>query len=283
MNTINSELYDISFIILTWNSDRYIHNCVSSYVASIKKENLHAEFLIVDNGSTDRTIDVIQNDIFPKLPNGFIGRLISLKKNVGTTISRNIALREATGKYIIICDSDTSFKEGKWKDTLYYLGNNDVGIIAPCLVYPDGAIQNSVKNFPTIVDKFLKLGKIFFNFKKGSQADFYKDFPWDTIRIVDTAISAFWIFKKSLIDKVGLLDENIFYSPEDVDYCLRVWEKGKKIIYYPHLKIIHHTQQISHRKPFSNQSISHFFGLFYYFKKHGYLFSRKRLKDRLLR
>lgn len=282
MRTTLSTLYDISFIILTWNSARYIECCVSSYSASIEKENLCAEFLIVDNGSQDNTINVIRNNVFPKLPNGFIGRLIALKKNFGTTISRNIALRKATGKYIIICDSDTVFKEGKWRDILNYLEEDKtIGIIAPCLAYPDGTIQNSVKKFPTLFDKISKLGKIFFNFSKGGSTDFYNNFPWTDIRYSDTAISAFWLFKKTILEDVGLFDEKIYYSPEDIDYCLRIWGVGKKILYYPNLKIIHYTQQISHRKPFSKQSISHFFGLLYLFKKHHYFLSRKRLKKRL--
>ena len=155
-----------------------------------------------------------------------------------------------------------------------------MGILAPCLIYPDGTIQNSVKKFPTVTDKLRKLGQIFLRLPLG-RSDFYPDFPWDSPRVVDTAISACWIFRKEILGDVGYLDENIFYSPEDVDFCLRVWESGKKIVFYPHLKIIHHTQQISHNRPFSRVSISHLFGLLYYYKKHNYLFSYKSLKKRI--
>ena len=52
------------------------------------------------------------------------------------------------------------------------------------------------------------------------------------------------------IDLVGYFDENIFYSPEDIDYCLRVWLAGKKVCFYPEFTIYHHVQQITHKFPF---------------------------------
>lgn len=279
MKDINStNLCDISFVIITWNSEKYIYQCIRSYIESVHREHLNAEFLIVDNGSKDRTTDIVENDILSKLPADITGRLFRLRKNLGTTISRNIALKAVSGNHIVVCDSDTEFMEGEWKEVFKYLNNSGVGIIAPQLIYPDGKIQNSVKYFPTLTDKVLKLKKIFFNLKAGSCNDFYEDFPWNSPRSVDTAISACWILKKSLLNQVGLLDEKIYYSPEDIDYCLRVWKTKSSVIYYPSLKLIHHTQQISHRKPFSKQSISHLFGLIYYFKKHHYFFSAEKIR-----
>jgi GT2 family glycosyltransferase len=71
------------------------------------------------------------------------------------------------------------------------------------------------------------------------------------------------------MEKVGYLDEKIFYSPEDIDYALRVWLAGYCVLYYPALTVLHHTQQITHKKPLSKTSISHFFGLVYYYRQHG--------------
>lgn len=169
---------DISFVILTWNSINHINMCIKSYSVALANEQLHAQFLIVDNGSADNTVNEIENKIFPDLPSCCEGKLFKLNKNFGTTISRNIALRKATGKYIVVCDSDTEYQSGLWKEAIDYLENNSgVGILAPCLRYPDGIIQNSVKKFPTVTDKLIKLGKIFFGYNIGKN-DFYSDFPW---------------------------------------------------------------------------------------------------------
>ena len=188
---------------------------------------------------------------------------------MGTTYSRNIGLRMAKGRIICILDSDTEFSTGALADTITCLERDDsIGIVAPKLLFPDGTVQKSVKRFPAFWHKLLKIPKIIFGIKY-ADADYYKDFPFHDTTSVDTAISACWFFRKTLLDTVGFLDEKIFYSPEDIDYCRRLKNFGKIIVYYPYLTIIHHTQQITHKNPFSKISWSHFLGLIYYYRKHG--------------
>ena len=124
----------------------------------------------------------------------------------------------------------------------------------------------------------MKLPKIFLGWDTFAKLDFYKDFPFNSIKDVDTAISAFWLLPASFLERVGLLDENIFYSPEDVDYCMRVHEAGFPVCYYPEIECVHITQQITHRRRLSRISLSHLRGLAYYFRKHRYLFSASRFR-----
>ena len=56
---------------------------------------------------------------------------------------------------------------------------------------------------------------------------------------VDYLISACWLFTREVYEKVGPLDEQIFYAPEDVDFCIRVWKAGFKIGYVPEYKMVH--------------------------------------------
>jgi GT2 family glycosyltransferase len=112
---------------------------------------------------------------------------------------------------------------------------------------------------------------------KTQNTDFYQEFPFKTERDVDTAISACWFIRREHWDKVGDLDEMIFYAPEDLDYSVRVWKAGFRILYYPQFTVLHHTQQITHRKPLSSSSLSHVRGLLYYYLKHGGWFIRPRI------
>ena len=50
---------------------------------------------------------------------------------------------------------------------------------------------------------------------------------------MQTAISCCWFMRREVIERVGPLDELIFYAPEDVDYCLRAWKSGLAVVYYP--------------------------------------------------
>ena len=61
-------------------------------------------------------------------------------------------------------------------------------------------------------------------------------------------MSACWMMRPTLFDEVGLLDENIFYAPEDVEFCIRVWKKGKRVLYCPQAQILHHWQRLSPQK-----------------------------------
>lgn len=255
----------LSFVILTWNSERTIYDCLKSVSAKCNKEKLEYEIYIVDNGSSDETIKII-SDSFKRLPI----ELIALDKNKGTTGPRNMALSKCKGNIICVLDSDAIFTDGSVKKIIELLDYESMGIVSPRLILPDGTIQNSVKKFPSVLSKFMKIPKIIL--KIGiKDYDFYDNFPFSKVTEVDTAISACWFFRRELLDDVGFLDEKIFYSPEDVDFCLRVRKAGKKNIYYPYLTILHHTQQITHKKFMSKVALSHLWGLIYFFWKHKYV------------
>lgn len=257
---------DLSFVILTWNSQRYLQKCFDSIIARCRQEQLTFEIIVVDNGSSDDSLSVFGR-YKKEYPDTFV--LILLSTNTGTTYSRNLGLKRAQGRYLCILDSDTEFGEGQLGQVLQRLDQkNQIGIVAPRLLYPDGTVQNSVKKFPAFWQKLSKLPKALLRIPVPN-ADFYRDFPFTAERSVDSAISACWFFRRELVEQVGLLDEKIFYSPEDLDYCLRVRKAGREILYCPDLTVIHHTQQISHKKPLSRVSLSHFGGLLYYFRKHG--------------
>ena len=271
---------EIAFIILAWNSSDYIERCINSYSRAAMDEEIRALFIIVDNGSSDQTVSIIEDTLFPSLNEYCSGKIIKLPGNYGTTISRNLAIKASETPFIVICDSDTCFLQGSLRDAMRYLDDNPkAGILAPRMFYEDLTVQNSVKLFPTGLNKLLKIFEALLG--RTDRSDHYQDFPWDYIRPVDTAISAFWMFKRSLLTTVGLLDEKIFYSPEDIDFCLRVWESGKNVIYYTNLSIEHKCQRLTHKKPLNKLALSHLAGLIYYFNKHGYFWSRSKLYKRL--
>jgi GT2 family glycosyltransferase len=264
----------ISFIILTWNSERYLQGCFTSIINKCNEEKIDFEIIVIDNGSRDFSTQVVERFATNHADNFF---LIPLNSNKGTTYSRNLGLKKARGGFLCVIDSDTEFGDGHISAILHILGScRQIGIIAPRLLLPDGSVQHSVKRFPTMIDKLIKIPRILMGFNT-KNSDFYYDFPFADQREVDSAISACWFFRRELLVSVGYLDERIFYSPEDVDYCLRVLKSGYVNVYFPNFTVLHHTQQITHRRPLSRTSISHFMGLLYYFRKHGGWLFRPRL------
>ncbi len=263
----------VSFVSLTWNSELFINSFVLS-VNSIAAD-ITLELIVVDNGSEDTSpallLKAAERSSFPL-------DVIALDVNRGTTVSRNLALRKARGEYIVILDSDTEFNSNGFNGMITYLAKHpEIGLLVPKLVLPHGSHQNSCKRFPTLQDKLIKLVGILMPFSVAN-GDFYNNFDFTQPQEVDTAISAFWLFRRDLLDKVGYMDENIFYAPEDVDFSLRVWLAGKTVHYYPYFKVVHHTKQITHSRPFDSVSRSHLRDLWYYFRKHGYLVSYRKVR-----
>ncbi len=268
----------ISFIILTWNSEGYLRRCFDSLIRTCTAEDISFEVIVIDNGSHDASCDIVEgynkdsSDTF---------HLISLECNRGTTYTRNLGLKQARGEYLCILDSDTEMGEGSLTAVMNRLNSDrKIGMLVPRLLLPDGSVQNSVKRFPTMLNKLMKIPRIVFGVST-KNSDFYENFPFIKECEVDTAISACWFLRRDVMEKVGYLDENIFYAPEDIDYSLRVWLAGFRILYYPAYTVLHHTQQITHKKPLSKTSLSHFGGLLYYYRKHGGWLVRPRASKAL--
>ncbi len=256
---------DLSCIILTWNSANSIGMCLSSLLSELSEANVSSEIFIVDNGSTDLTGQVI-DQFRSKHPSKIIS--IPLLTNTGTTYARNVALKRSLGRFIAFLDSDIEITPKSIPRLMGILEKGcELGLIAPKLVYPDGKYQKSTDRFPTLASKLLR----YFYLRQIEKRE-AQQLVRDDLLEVDYAISAMWLFKRDIISKVGLLDENIFYAPEDVDYCLRIWLSGYKIVYDPGCVVIHHAQEISRRWKINRHTVEHIRGLIYYFRKHGYLF-----------
>ena len=256
---------DLSCIILTWNSQNNIGRCLSSLLTELHEANLCFEIFVVDNGSTDLTQQIIEQ-FRSRHPTSIIPILLST--NTGTTYPRNVAIKRSLGRVIAFMDSDIEIVPKTIPHLMSILGKDrQVGLVAPKLIHPDGKFQKSTDRFPTLTSKLFRY--IFLRQIEKSEAKQYSDV--DLIE-VDYAVSAMWLFKREIIDKVGFLDEKIFYAPEDVDYCLRIWSSGYKIIFDLGSVAIHHAHEISRGWKINRHTVEHIKGLAYYFKKHGYLF-----------
>lgn len=271
----------VSAIILTWNSARYIERCLQTLAENARQEGIVLEVFVVDGGSNDGTLEILAN--YAEKISNF--RIIQLGQNLGTTVSRNRAMRESKGEYVLVLDSDTEILPGTLGRLIETLKENPrAGVAAPRLLYPDGSVQPSCKRFPTIFLKFLKFLPVVWLQKLGERAELYPDSIYDksfskTLR-VDHCISACWLVRRKAVEEIGFFDEKIFYAPEDVDCCLRMWLSGWEVLYVPSAEVIHHTQRCSHRN--MRMAWVHVKGLLYYFRKHGYWFNRKKLYRQIL-
>lgn len=253
----------VSYIILTWNSERYIKKCVDS-ILSIK--DIEHDIIVIDNGSNDNTQNILEE--YKTLI-----KTIYLDKNYGTTKSRNLGMKEIDkdSDHICILDSDTQINKAALEKLISLTEEEQIGIAGPQMITSNGVVQKSGRRFPSVKIKFYKafpskkvqsIGEKLENYDFSKKRKYYE---------VDYLIGACWLMRKEIIEKVGLLDEKIFYAPEDVDYCARVWKAGYKVVFCKEAQIIHEWQRISKKKLISKMNWEHIKGLVYYFKKYKYI------------
>lgn len=259
----------VGFIILSWNSKKYIKNCCDSIM---KCNSFIPYIVIVDNGSTDGSSKII-NKIKDK--NSKIG-CIFLSKNFGTTRSRNLGikkLREYNIDYLCVLDSDTIINNDAIMTMLKVLSNHSIGIVGPAMKNSQGIQQVTARKFPTAQIKITKAIPFSKIQRIGEKLEKYNIDKNKALVEVDYLLSACWLMSTQTFNTVGFFDDKIFYAPEDVDYCRRTWLKGKSCCLVQNATIIHEYQRISKKKIFSKINFEHIKGLIYYFCKHHYIFN----------
>ena len=277
----------LSVVIITWNAEQDVKQCLDSVFASIASELTHptnlpdtpllspkAEVIVVDNGSTDKTREILESY-------GAQINLILLQKNNGVAVARNIGMAAAKGEYIWILDVDTIANKEAVDGMIDYLSNNPkCGICACRLQSESGDIQDSCRKLPYPKHKIRnmllsKTGRSAFTkrfhdmVKRLNEEQFYhKELSVGEPFEAEYLIGACQMFRRTILDDVGFLDEKIFYGPEDADFCLRVYKKGYKIVCLPSYYIVHHYNRISNKRVFSRMSYLHLKGLVYFYVKH---------------
>lgn len=258
----------ISFVILTYNSEYDIKDCLDSLLKNFDFEE--AEIIIWDNNSSDKTKEILED--YKKY--NFI-EIIFNNANIGFALGNNEASKYANSDYICLLNADTISDYDVFKEIINYIKKNEkIGVIAPKCLSENKVIQESYGYFPTlfreIVGKFLMslyLEKIFI-IKYFKNKILYQNRPKE----VDWVGGACAVIKKDLWDKLKGLDSTYFFSNGDMmDFCYRASKLGYKIIYYPLVSIIHKGSR-SVTKDLNSRILglkNGYLGTLYFFQKHG--------------
>lgn len=223
----------LSVIVVTWNSEAFIGDCLASLDAA--RKGIACEVSVVDNASTERTREVIAT-LFPWV------RLIENEENVGFARANNLALRRASGTYCLLLNPDTVLTN---PDVLqawvgYMDSHPDVGASGVRLVCPEGHHQVGDAGFRpslrTAANHFLLLSQLTRGRLRGL---FVTGPPTRAPREVDWVSGAALLVRRDVIGTVGPLDETIFLYAEDVEWGCRMRDHGVRIHYLPDLEILH--------------------------------------------
>ncbi|MDP3888743.1 MAG: glycosyltransferase family 2 protein [bacterium] len=267
---------DLSIIILSYNTQHLLKNCLSTVIAS-KKNGFVFEVIVVDNASIDESCEMIKNE-FPSV------RLVRNSKNYGYAKGNNIGMKAAFGRFILLLNSDTEVCQDTFVKMIEFIENKKKAGLVTCQVeMSDGKMDPAChRGFPTpwaSLTYMFGLEKIFPESKLfGQYHQTFKDFSKP--HQIDATTGAFSLIRKEVLEEVGYLDEDYFMYGEDLDWAYRIKKLGWEVWYNPDVKIIHFKKQSGREKKLTSEethklkhlrktSTNHFYNTMkIFYKKH---------------
>jgi N-acetylglucosaminyl-diphospho-decaprenol L-rhamnosyltransferase len=217
---------DASVVVVTYNALPWIEQSIESVQDK--------EVVVVDNGSTDGTVDVVR-ELFPQ------ARLIE-RENLGLASGWNAGMAVVSGRYFLLLNADAWLTHGSLARLVEFAdAHPEAAVVGPKLLNTDGTLQRSVRGFPTL----WRLATEYFFLRKlapGSQllnAFYAGGFEHDEEREVEVVMGACMLVRREAVEQVGPLDESFFLFSEETDWCYRFEQAGWKVLFFPGAECVH--------------------------------------------
>ena len=219
-----------SVVIPVFNRVNYTYRCLKAL--SRPATDLRFEVIIVDNGSSDGTADLLAS------LSGDV-RVITNARNLGFARASNQGAQAARGRYLVFLNNDTEPQPG-WLEAMVQAREQDpeVRIVGCKLLYPDGGgIQHA--------------GVVFNN--RGEPHHIFRKLPADhpavnQVEYFQAVTAACMLIDRAAFMQLGMFDEGYLNGYEDVDLCLRAGQKGWKVLYTPQAVVLHYESLSPGRK-----------------------------------
>lgn len=214
----------VSVVIVTFNGKEFLQSCLNSVV---KSDYPDLEILLIDNGSSDGSVELIKK-LFRNYP---CIKLICNKKNLGPAAGRNIGVGAARGKYVAFLDDDTEV-DPNWLTEAVNVMESDPSI---------GAAQSKLllidqrNKFDYAGDYLSQYGFLVqrVNFEE------VDDGQLDEVVEIFSTKSAGMIVRRDVLLNIGGFDEDYFIYMEETDLCWRIWLNNYRVIFIP-MSIVYH-------------------------------------------
>ncbi len=227
-------LPQLSIVIVNFNGISYLEACLTSL--NEKLNGITFEIIVVDNNSQDESCRYIKLN-FPGV------KLIESKENLGFGKANNLGVKSAKYDTILLLNNDTILQDQLLPaiETLYHKPEN--GIVAINMLNENKQYTTAVGRFPSPF-KMIKISLLADQrtvFKTGKfESDLYN---------VDWVSGAFMLIRTSDFKRINGFDTDFFMYVEDVDFCKRLADIGKKCVFQSNLGYIHFVGFNKSREP----------------------------------
>jgi GT2 family glycosyltransferase len=225
---------DLSIVLLTWNGRDLTLDCLASIEREIRARSdagrLAVETIVVDNGSSDGTVDAVR-ERFPW------AEVVALPANRGFAGGNNAGLARAAGRCVCLLNNDTLVQRDGLEACVRYLdAHPEVGAVGPQLLHPDGRPQNSIHNFPTLLLELVPRGVLETLLpRRYPSKRFAHAGPLD----VEAVLGACMVVRRAVIDRVGPLPEDYFFFLEETDWFFAMRAAGFRVVHLPEASLVH--------------------------------------------
>ncbi len=231
---------DVAILIVSYNSERHIEACLRSVFD--QRRTVRQEVIVVDNASTDRTVEVIREK-FPA------ARLLAPGRNLGFAAANNLAARQTEADYILLLNPDTIVMDHAIDVIVDFArANPGYGVYGGRTLKPNGSLEpSSCWGLPSLWSLAM--------FASGLSSLAHRNrlldpeslgrWPRDTVREVGVITGCLLLADRSAWEKLGGLDERYFMYGEDTDFSMRALRAGYHPVICPGACIIHEVGQSS--------------------------------------
>lgn len=256
----------LSIVLVLYNARDVIEVTLDAVYAS--KVNFPYEVIIVDNKSPDDSVAIIEQKYLshPEIANKT--KLILNGKNDGFGIGNNVGMKQATGEYILLLNTDTKLDPDNLQIMIDFMQiRPDVGAATCKLVMSNGQIDPASRRAePNLVRSFFRLFGFQYLFPKvfGLYNVLNKDPELEGE--IESCSGAYMMMSRKSYERTQGFDDRYFMYGEDLDLCREIREAGLKIWWYPKTSCVHYRGQ-STKKTAQKTLFAFYDAMWIYYKK----------------
>jgi GT2 family glycosyltransferase len=219
----------VSIIILNYNGKQHLKDCLNS-VEKLAYGNM--EVIFVDNASSDGSVRFVMQN-YPRV------KIIENSRNLGVAAGNNVGIDAAKGKYVFLLNPDTEVDPLCLNGLANVMDMDDsVGVCGAKIRLFDERerLQHAGGRYHVIG---VALDRGLYELDSGQ---------YDKVEDVSFVCGAALLFRKDVLSSVGLLDPAFFMYHEEVDFCLRMWLNGLRVLYVPNAIVYHKSRYFASLK-----------------------------------
>jgi N-acetylglucosaminyl-diphospho-decaprenol L-rhamnosyltransferase len=217
----------VAVVVVSYNSERWLRTSVKPLAGSDE-----LEVVVVDNGSTDRSVSSVAD-----LPL----EVVTLEENRGFASGCNVGYKRTRASYVLFLNPDARIGPEGIATMVEVIARTEAGAVAPRIVDEEGALEWSLRRFPTLRSIYAQALFAHRFFPSSRWADELVRDPeaYEEEAPCEWASGACLLVRRDVLDRIEGFDEGFFLYREDVDLCRRITDLGLRVVFTPAANCTH--------------------------------------------